>query len=128
MKFVVCTLFAGAFLAFPARAEEPRSVQYKQCTDRDSTEIALRMCADAELKRQDGSLNAAYKEAMSATDGAQKQKLLESQRLWIKMRDATCGAFALKYEGGTLGPRTRLDCLIDQTIRRSTDLHELVEF
>lgn len=127
MKFAVCTLVLGAFLASGAQAEEPRSSQYKQCTDRDSTEVSLRMCADAELKRRDGNLNAAYKEAMSIADGAQKQKLLESQRLWIRMRDATCDAFALKYEGGTLGPRAALDCMIDQTIRRTRDLQDLVE-
>ena len=65
---------------------------------------------------------------MNTITGKKKQKLLESQRLWIKMRDATCEVMALKYEGGAMGPRVAIDCLVDQTIRRTGDLKDVLEY
>lgn len=128
MKLPGTALTLCLFLVSPAYAQtESYSEEYEQCTERGSSESELRICTDAEFERQDGLLNAAYREAINTLTGKERQKLLESQRLWIRMRDATCEVMALQYEGGTIQPRIALQCLVNQTIRRTRDLKEMLE-
>ena len=125
MSKVTAAIAVGLISAMPLPAhaqQEPRSAQYQSCMRLAGNEMQLHQCVSDEIARQDSILNATYKQTMSALDPDRKSKLLESERLWIKFRDATCDALASAYAGGSMEGRVFGQCSIDQTIRRVRDL------
>jgi len=95
-------LFAGA-----ASAQSP---EWQKCVAGAKANIEFGQCGEAEIKRQEARLNAAWKQAFACFDGeamaAAKQSFLEEQRLWVKWKDASCDFYsdgqAFGREGQTL--------------------------
>ena len=48
--------------------------------------------------------------------------LLESQRAWLRFRDAQCTVEGGRFAGGSLQPMTRANCLAQMTRERTTQL------
>jgi uncharacterized protein len=48
------------------------------------------VCADAELRRLDGSIASDFDEALAAVEGRLRQALVAQQRAWVQRRDQTC--------------------------------------
>lgn len=70
------------------------STAYKQCINEAGGAKANKLdCDQEEYKKQDARLNANYKKIMDLLNGKVKQHLLDSQRLWVKYRDATCDIY-----------------------------------
>jgi uncharacterized protein YecT (DUF1311 family) len=83
---------------------------------------AMAGCVNAELRRQDGLLNAAYKKAMAVRSPAQKQTLRAAQRDWIKRRDE-CQE---NLTGGTIDMIEVPSCELDMTAVRTVELQRMV--
>ncbi len=84
--------------------------------------IAMGGCFNAELQAQDTRLNAAYRNAMAARDGADKARLRAEERVWISERDAGCREAAT---GGTIDLVEIPGCLLTETVRRRLVLETL---
>jgi len=60
------------------------------CAD-PKTSSAIAECLSQDLRRSDDKINFSYQELMSRLGAPAKADLRESQRAWIKKRDADCG-------------------------------------
>lgn len=72
-----------------------------------------------ELKKVDKELNTTYKQTLRALSIDNRKILKVQQKNWIKDRDAKCNN---NQEGGAYENKLRLDCLIQETIKRRTEL------
>lgn len=106
----------------------PLAAQGYDCANATSQSV-LNGCAGQAFDVADAELNDAYEGAMAAAgvvdeDGARglQGALREAQRLWIPFRDAACEAEAAIYEGGSMQPMVRYDCLERVTYARAQDL------
>ena len=82
----------------------------------------LTECLDLAWRKSDAKLNETYARVQRVLDPDEKKRLVQSQRFWIKYRDATCDAEYKLYGGGTGGPPTRLACLEAETRAREASL------
>jgi uncharacterized protein YecT (DUF1311 family) len=97
------------------------SNSYEKCID-DAAGIMPDMidCSDAEAKRQDARLNAAYKVAMSKV--ANKDDLKSKQRAWIKARDKAC---QIDNDGGQAAQLSFNECIGKETAQRANELESI---
>jgi len=89
-------------IAMPFRAVAQGNVCHNDGSGRDAY-----ICAAQETQAADVDLNAAYKHALAQLDGSDRLKaarasLIESERAWIKFRDADCDVQANIFEGGSM--------------------------
>lgn len=112
----------GAFAAAQRGAPLPRPA-YDRCLQGASTTVAMTACAQAELKRQDEALNTAYRQARAGLNPRQTAKLTAAQRAWIAFRDAHCASME-DPEWGTMSRLAAVQCLIDATADRTSQLRE----
>ena len=77
-------------------------------------------CLMAQHAHWDKELTIAYQQAMRDAPPAQKQKLREAERAWIKYRDANCGYYAAGE--GTIARINAAVCLRDMTKKRAEEL------
>ena len=96
MRPALASLFLGLLLC--AGAAEAQSPEYQACVAGKKANVDFGQCGDAEIKRQETRLNAAWKQAFACFDGeamaAAKQSFLEEQRLWVKWKDASCDFYS----------------------------------
>ena len=98
------------------------SKQHTACMDKTGgTTAGMIECITAETKRQDLRLNKAYKAVMADLSPERKKQLQESQRAWIKFRDANCG-FYDDPDGGSLARVSANDCMVTSTAARAREL------
>ena len=74
-------------------------------------------CLGRKYAEADKKLNAVYKEVFAKLDTAQKKSLRESQRTWIKEKEAKCGALA--KEEGTMAMVDAESCTVEMTVQRT---------
>ncbi len=60
--------------------------------------------ADADYKKADGKLNAAYKKLMAKLPRSRQAKLKTAQLAWLKFRDAESAFAGSEMEGGSAEP------------------------
>jgi uncharacterized protein YecT (DUF1311 family) len=77
-------------------------------------------CLMAQHAHWDKQLAIAYQQAMKDAGPAQKEKLREAKRAWIKYRDANCAYYASGE--GTIARIDAAVCLRDMTKRRAEEL------
>jgi uncharacterized protein YecT (DUF1311 family) len=93
------------------------SPKLKACIDASGGVTAeMRRCLSGEHRRLDGELNRTYKSVMrqlKSTD--QKRQLIESQRVWLRLRDERCLSKVKDsgMEGGTGGDLIYDDCQLN---------------
>ncbi len=90
-------LFAAVLLAVAAtsaQADNKRSAEYDACMDAvDYSAMKnsqMSECIQAELARQDKTLNAVYKNLRNNLSAEQKNLLLQGQRAWLTYRENWC--------------------------------------
>lgn len=76
-------------------------------------------CYSPEITAQDARLNQAYKMVMARLNAARKATLRNSERAWIRTRDAQCSKAMDQYEGGSMGRIALASCMLDETIKRT---------
>ncbi len=78
-------------------AAKAQSPEWQKCIDGTKSNMEWAQCGEAEIKRQETRLNAAWKQAFACFEGeamaAAKQAFLEEQRLWVKWKDASCNFY-----------------------------------
>jgi uncharacterized protein YecT (DUF1311 family) len=72
-----------------------------------------------ELEKVDYELNLVCKQTLKKLSPYNRRSLVSSQRKWMKHRDITCKN---NSEGGVYENKIRLDCLIQTTRTRTTEL------
>jgi uncharacterized protein YecT (DUF1311 family) len=77
-------------------------------------------CLSAQRTHWDKELTIAYQKAMKEAPPAQKEKLREAERAWIKYRDANCAYYDAGE--GTIARINAAACLRDMTKRRAEEL------
>ena len=97
----ILILFLFVSIASPAHAFD--------CA-KASSETEKLICSDGGLKQADDDLGRAWSKARDLLDEAEFRKLRQSQRAWLKTRDARCG-YGSDAE--------RIDCLLQQTTQRT---------
>jgi uncharacterized protein YecT (DUF1311 family) len=103
---------------------QAQSAEWRKCVDSTKTNVEWAQCGEAEIKRQEARLNAAWKQAFACFEGtemaAPKQSFLEEQRLWVKWKDASCTFYsdgqAFGREGQVLSyPACRAAVILQRT-------------
>lgn len=101
--------------------------QYTDCLDKaNGVTSEILNCIGAETKYQDDRLNKAYKALMPQLSEARKKELQETQRLWIKYRDANSHFYA-DPDGGTMAIIFSNDTFLTMTAERASELEELAK-
>ena len=86
-------------------------------------QAALAGCVGEALTAADAELNSTFDAAMGAlVDTPAQGQLRDAQRLWIPFRDAACAAEAAVYDGASVQPIARAQCLLRITLARTADL------
>jgi uncharacterized protein YecT (DUF1311 family) len=70
----------------------------------------------------DAKLNSVYQSIRNKLDGENASRLVETQRIWVKYRDANCSAERALYGGGTGAYPAYLACIEAMTIARTKEL------
>ncbi|KRG71753.1 hypothetical protein ABB29_02810 [Pseudoxanthomonas dokdonensis] len=104
------------------------SNDYNACLQaEDGTQDAIIQCQQAETKSQDARLNSAYKALIEKLPGEKQHQLRDTQRLWIKYRDAKCD-FVPVYRGDQPdNSKAVADCLLQMTAERAQALELLLQ-
>ncbi|MGH6684474.1 MAG: lysozyme inhibitor LprI family protein, partial [Pseudolabrys sp.] len=77
-------------------------------------------CLMAQHAHWDKELTIAYQQAMKDAVPAQREKLREAERAWIKYRDANCDYYASGE--GTIARINAAACMRDMTQKRTEEL------
>ncbi|QEI09233.1 DUF1311 domain-containing protein [Pigmentiphaga aceris] len=113
--------------AHAANGDDLLSKQYSACMDNSGgVTVKMQDCISAETKRQDVTLNEAYKNVMDAQTPARKKQLTEVQRMWLKYREANCKFYA-DPNGGTLASVSANVCFMNATASRAAELAGMVQ-
>lgn len=129
MKFIFRAAIVACMssICYHALADGEYSSAFDSCVKKTGgvTE-SLGTCYKTELAAQDARLNREYKKAMNILPVAQKQKLLDAQRQWMKFKDADCGMY-YSLTGGTIDILNGSDCELSTTKKRADDLAWIAE-
>ena len=121
--FLPIALALAAAMPLVSHAQDSKlSKQFNACMDK-SGGVTMDMieCIGSETQRQDVRLNKAYKAVMANQTPERKKQLQETQRIWIKFRDANCG-FYYDPDGGSMARVSANDCMMTTTANRAKEL------
>ena len=112
---------AGEVEAKKHRVEDAEAVI---CFGKELTQMGMNSCAEQEFERADKALNLAWTNAKGwvKDDPQASALLLESQRAWLKYRDAQCAFIADENRGGSIVPLEHSKCLSNLTKERTEAL------
>jgi len=109
----------------PAKATTKYSADYGRCVASSDAQLywsAMGGCIDAEARRQDIRLNAAYQAALKRMEfRRQQQALRKAQRAWIAFRDADCESYA-DADWGKSSLVESAACILRRTAERADEL------
>lgn len=83
--------------------------------------------AAKDLKVANAELNAIFSQLMAQLDQHGKDKLRVVERKWLAYRDSHADFEASLYEGGSIQPLIRTNCLVQMTRNRIKELKEVLE-
>ena len=108
----VLSLVAACIAAEPASAQDIDSQPSSDCAKAGNS-IQLMICADAKLAEWDARMSQAYRLRLAQIVGDDRRELVETQRRWIKSRNAQCGQTHLA---------AAKSCVLEMTKARVTEL------
>ncbi|MDD5227235.1 MAG: lysozyme inhibitor LprI family protein [Methylococcales bacterium] len=124
-KFVITGLILSCFSPAIFAEDDDLTKQFSSCLDKaNGVTSEMLDCIGTETKYQDERLNKAYKELLPLLSAERKKELQETQRLWIKYRDANSHFYA-DPDGGTMATITSNDTFLTTTASRAKELEEL---
>ena len=119
---MIASLLLG--LALQAGTTDPLE---DACYDRDHSQQAMNRCAGEAFERADKELNRHWREIIDHYDEPETKKLLlDSQRSWLRYRDAQCELSAFHSRGGSMWPMVVSGCKADLTRQRNAELADLL--
>jgi uncharacterized protein YecT (DUF1311 family) len=83
---------------------------------------ALSNCLYKASQRANGELNRAYNDVETRLNAAGRERLIRTQRLWLRYRESNCAAERELYVPGTAAQPVYLACLESMTRARIKDL------
>ena len=124
MRLLPATLFA---MILPALilAAAPAWAQKLKRGDPDcgsGVQSDLNACANASYRAADADLNRAYQRLIGPLSGAERTRLVEAQRAWLRYRDLECDSATMDSEGGSIRPMLVLGCMEHLTRQRTEEL------
>jgi uncharacterized protein YecT (DUF1311 family) len=108
----VFSLVGGCIAAGPASAQDIDARPSFDCAKAGNS-IQLMICADAKLAEWDARMDQAYQVRLAKIVGDDRRELVETQRQWIKSRDAQCSQTHLA---------AAKSCVLQMTKARVTEL------
>jgi uncharacterized protein YecT (DUF1311 family) len=108
---------AAAFLGAAALAFANDAGNPGECTGSTPEMVD---CLMAQHAHWDKELTIAYQRAIKDATAAEKEKLREAERAWIKYRDANCAYYAAGE--GTIARINAAACMRDMTQKRAEEL------
>jgi len=114
----IAALVTAALLgaAVSASAEEQAKID-RNCGDSTPEMVE---CLNTQAAAWDKRLNAAYKSALDAAEGKQRDQLRTAQRRWLQYRDANCTYYYLGE--GSIARIEAADCTRRMTKARALEL------
>ena len=104
------------------------SAARRQCIDREGSGAAEwcdgRAYLDAEHKIFDARLNDMYRRVMSTLEEGQRQRLRESQRLWLQYHRAECWALSGEVGAAILRQNIMNGCINDFIAQRTKEIQK----
>jgi uncharacterized protein YecT (DUF1311 family) len=91
------------------------------------TQAEINAQARADFAKADLDLNKTYQAVLAKLPTAEKQKLKEAQRAWVKSRDAEAASAAKEAEGGSIAPTIRYGRMTDLTRKRIAELKAMID-
>lgn len=112
------SMISGVAPAAPAQVKFSRIRETCMSTGdaREGVQPAMSACMAAEIGLQSIELNETYKVLASNLSPPDKIVLRDSERAWIKRRDAKCNRLDT---GGQLDHFLKMECLASETISRT---------
>lgn len=98
----------------------------EDCANRPN-ETALRLCLSLEYERADSDMALLYKRIMSELPKDRKSGFLQSQRAWIKYRDAACSFVGDDRRGGSSQGWVIANCKTQLTFERSKHFEKQID-
>lgn len=117
MRVRIAILAAAALLGAAASAFAGDAGNLGECTGSTPEMVDCLMAQHAHWDKQ---LTIAYQQAMKDAVPAQKEKLRDAERAWIKYRDANCDYYAAGE--GTIARIDAATCMRDMTETRAKEL------
>jgi uncharacterized protein YecT (DUF1311 family) len=92
-----------------------------------TNQLDLNICLQKQYAATDRELIDLYKKVSAKLDAQQRSILIQSQKRWISFRDEYAKIYELIYKGGSIAPSVILQCKIELTKTRITELQTLFE-
>lgn len=121
---------SARLVLFLVLATSLRAVAQDNVCRNDGSGRDAYICAAQETRAADAELNVAYQHALSELDGsdnlrAARASLVESERAWIKFRDADCAVEADIFKGGSMNGAMVEACKKSLTEQRTKELRAI---
>jgi len=115
-------LLCAALLALPLAATPVAALDCKNATSQGN----MNACAADGLREADDALNGLYGQIMGrlAENQPARQALQESQRAWIRFRDAECAFATVNSRDGSVAPMLVAQCRQRLTSLRVSQLRD----
>lgn len=127
-KIMFSLLCVFGFMQVAQADDHALSKQFTVCMDKaGGVTTGMVECIAAETKRQDVRLNKAYKNLMNTLSATRKKELQDTQRLWMKYRDANC-KFYYDPDGGSIVRVMSAGCFMDMTAERADELENFLKY
>jgi uncharacterized protein YecT (DUF1311 family) len=121
---LLATVLAGG--AHAAKIDRYYSKTYNDCMDSaGGSTLPMKECLGAEQDAWDKQLNAVYQTLMASRPAAEKIKLRDDERAWLKRSDHKCEHAGDAEEGGTLQGVEIDICDLNEKILRTLYLRGL---
>ncbi|MEG4529430.1 lysozyme inhibitor LprI family protein [Microcoleus sp. D2_18a_D3] len=128
VKLAASSLLLTAGFLLPSKANNTslQLAQQPNCKSPQTTQ-EQNACSSQEFKAADRKLNQLYQQLQPKLNSKQKQRLIVSQRSWLKFRDESCNYEMGQFEGGTLAASTYGYCRARVTQERVKDLERYLQ-
>ncbi|SHK49921.1 lysozyme inhibitor LprI family protein [Thermocrinis minervae] len=102
LVFVLVFVFVVVSFSEEKQEKHPIDVWLEKCIEKDSSTAEMINCSNKAYEMWDKELNRVYQELMKKLSPEEKELLKESQRQWLKFRDAEFRFInqIYGYEGG----------------------------
>jgi uncharacterized protein YecT (DUF1311 family) len=127
MRTISTAIVAIVLLSCGPSASGPL-YQTQDC-NKETNQMELNQCAQANYESADHALNDTYRRAMEAAgDQHAKDGLRDSERAWIAFRDRECARqLGPREEGGSIWPMDMANCLQEKTDARIRELRHSLD-
>ncbi|NJR19284.1 MAG: DUF1311 domain-containing protein [Calothrix sp. CSU_2_0] len=117
------SIITSSSLAIINATNETAFAQKLNCNDSANlNQSQINECAYLFYQSEDKKLNQAYKKVLTTLSASRKQKLVNTQKAWIKFRDASCDFERSEVEGGSMSPTIYYGCMQQLTKVRTQEL------